>query len=315
MDWDHARIFLAVARTGQLLAAARRLGLDHATVTRRINALEGRLGVRLFDRSPSGSTLTAAGERFRESAERIESEILRAQGALTDNAVSMAGTVRIGAPDGVGVYYLAPLLAELLVAHPELHIQLAPLPRVFSLAKREADLAVTIDKPEDGRQRIVKLTDYDLGLYASRDHARAHPPVRAVADLAGRRIVTYVRDLLFSPALDYLGELGAPEGPRFECASVIGQLEAVRAGVGVGVLHVYVADRDPDLVRLLPERVLRRTYWLAMHEDVRDVPRVRLLRDFILAAARRDRALFTPGLDAAGDGEAAGRLSKRRDVP
>lgn len=293
MDWDHTRIFLAVARSGQLLAAARRLGLDQATVTRRINGLERDLGVKLLERSPTGSTLTAAGERFLESAERIESEMLRAQSALTDSAVSIAGTVRIGAPDGVGTWYLLPRLAPLLAEHPELHVQLAPLPRAFSLAKREADLAITIDRPEESRQRVVKMTDYSLGLYASRDYARRHPPIAVIGDLAGHRIVTYVRDLLFSPALDYLDELNIPAGPRFECASVIGQLEAVRAGIGLGVLHVYAAENDPDFVRILPERTVNRTYWLTTHADVRDVARVRLVHEFILSSARRDRALFT----------------------
>ncbi|MBN9063794.1 MAG: LysR family transcriptional regulator [Rhizobiales bacterium 65-9] len=295
MDWDHARVFLAVARSGQMLAASRRLGLDQATVTRRINGLERDLGAKLLERSPAGSSLTAAGERFLQSAERIESEMLRAQGELTDSAVSIAGTVRIGAPDGVGTWYLLPLLAPLLAQHPDLHVQLAPLPRAFSLAKREADLAIMVDPPDEGRQRIVKLTDYSLGLYASRDYARRHAPIEAPADIASHRVVSYVRDLLFSSALDYLDELNIPAGRRFECASVIGQLEAVRAGIGVGVLHDYAAQRDPDFVRLLPDRAVRRTYWLVTHADVRDVARVRLVHDFILASARRDRALFAAG--------------------
>ncbi|WP_342360981.1 LysR family transcriptional regulator [Terrarubrum flagellatum] len=298
MDWDHARVFLAVARSGQLLAAARRLGLDQATVTRRINALERDLGAKLFERSPSGSAMTAAGERFLESAERVESEMLRAQSALTDSSVSIAGTVRIGAPDGIGTWYLLPRLGALLASHPDLRIQLVPLPRAFSLAKREADLAITIDPPEEGRQRLVKMTDYALGLYASRDYVRRHPPIEAVTDVARHRVVTYVRDLLFSPALDYLDELGIPDGPRFECASVIGQLEAVRAGVGVGVLHIYAADNDPDFVRLLPDKAVRRAYWLTTHADVRDIARVKLVHDFILASARRDRGLFTTAREA-----------------
>lgn len=293
-DWDHARVFLAVARSGQLLAAAKRLGLDHATVSRRINALERGLNVKLFERGPSGSALTAAGERLLASAERMESELLRAQSALTDSALAVAGTVRIGAPDGIGVWWLLPRLPQLLAQHPGLHVQLVPLPRTFSLARREADLAVVIDKPEEGRQRVVKLADYALGLYAARDYLDRRPPIATVADLSAHRIVTYVRDLLFSPALDYLDEFGAPEGPRFECASVIGQFEAVRAGIGVGALHVYAARRDANLARVLPDRAVTRTYWLATHADARDVARVRLVHDFIMASAKRDRALFMP---------------------
>src|SRR5690606_37433803 len=123
---------------------------------RRVNALERTLGARLFDRSPAGSALTPAGERFLQTAERVESEMLRAQGALANSAMSMEGTVRIGAPDGFGTYYLMPKLERLLAEHPDLHIQIAPLPRSFSLSRREADLAITIDLPEEGRQHVVK---------------------------------------------------------------------------------------------------------------------------------------------------------------
>lgn len=294
MDWDNLRVFLAVARSGQFLRAGRQLRLDHATVARRINALESALSAKLFERGPAGCTLTASGSRLLESAERMESEMLQAQGVLTGSAMSFSGPVRIGAPDGIGTYYLLPRLARLLEEHPALQIELVPLPRTFSLAKREADLAITIDPPEDGRQHVVKLAENLLGLYASADYLRRHPAITETADLAAHRVVTYVPELLFTPSLDYLGEFGVPAGPRFECASVIGQLEAVRAGIGVGILHVFAAGQYDDLVRILPHKTVLRTYWLTTHSDVRDLARVRLVHDFILNTARADRALFTP---------------------
>lgn len=294
MDWDNLRVFLAVARAGQFLRAGRQLRMDHATVARRVNALELGLSAKVFERGPTGCTLTGAGARLLAAAERMESEMLQAQGALTDSALAFSGTVRIGAPDGIGTYYLLPRLGTLLADHPALQIQLVPLPRAFSLAKREADLAITIDPPEDGRQHLVKLTDYALGLYASPSYLHQHGPISTLADLAAHRIVTYVQDLIFTPSLDYLGELGVPAGPRFECASVIGQLEAVRAGIGVGILHNYAAEQSRDLVRLLPDKTIMRTYWLTAHSDVRDLARVRLVHEFILANARADRGLFAP---------------------
>src|SRR5262245_33364252 len=107
MDWDHLRIFLAVARHGQLLATARRLGLNHATVARRLDALEAAIGAPLFDRSPSGAALTAAGERLLPVAERIEAEVLGTVENLRDEEGEVSGTVRIGAPDGLGNYFLS----------------------------------------------------------------------------------------------------------------------------------------------------------------------------------------------------------------
>jgi DNA-binding transcriptional LysR family regulator len=292
MDWDLARIFLAVARAGQLLGAARKLGLDHATVSRRVNQLEASMGVKLLDRRTNGCVLTPAGEAFLAAAERIETEMLRAQASLSGYDVALEGQVRIGAPDGFGTFVLARHLGELMDRHPGLTVQLVPLPRAFSLAKREADVAVTIEQPQEGRLSVRKLTDYRLSFYGARDYVAARPPVRQVGDLSAHRIVTYVRDLLYTPALDYLDETGVAPGSRFECAGMIGQIEAVRAGAGLGMLHDYAARLFDDLVPVLTEVAVTRTYWLVTHDDVRDLARVRLVHDFIVELVGRSRRSF-----------------------
>ena len=287
MDWDNARIFLAVARSGQMLGAARKLGLDHATVSRRIAAIEGALGVKLIERSTVGSGLTPAGETFLASAERIETEMLRAQAALSGTDLAVSGNVRVGAPDGFGTFVLARHFGALMDEYPGLTIQLVPLPRLFSLAKREADIAVTIDRPGEGRLTIRKLTDYRLSLYAARSWLNARPGFERMNDLTAQRVVTYVPDLLFSPSLDYLGEFRLAHAPRFECASMIGQIEAVRAGAGIGVLHDYAVRNFDDLVPVMPDRHATRSYWIVTHDDVREFARVRLVHDFIVDLCHR----------------------------
>ena len=282
MDWDNARIFLSVARTGQFLAAARALRIDHATVSRRISALETSLNARLFDRRTTGSALTAAGEQFLASAERVEAEMLQVQSGLSPAGIELSGQVRIGAPDGFGTSFLAPRLGGLMDRHPGLTVQLVPLPRAFSLAKREADLAITMERPIEGRLQVRKLTDCRLSLYGSSQYLAGASPINGTADLARHRIISYVPDLLFSEALNYLTELNLPPGPRFECASVVGQLEAVRAGVGIGFLHDYVAAKHPGLERVLPDMSILRSYWLVAHEDVRQLARVRAAYDWIV---------------------------------
>ena len=282
MDWDQARVFLAVARSGQMLAAARQLGLNHATVSRRINALEADMAVQLLDRRTNGCLLTPAGERFLRVAERVETEMLQAQAELSGMDVAISGQVRIGAPDGFGTSFLAPRLGALMDRHPGLTVQLVPLPRAFSLAKREADLAVTIERPVEGRLSVRKLTDYRLSLYASGDYLARMGNVRDVAGLASHRIVTYVPDLLFSEELNYVAALNLPATPRFECASVVGQLEAVRAGAGIGFLHDYVAAKHSGLVRILPEIAVIRSYWIVSHDDVRTLARVRAVYDWVV---------------------------------
>lgn len=286
LDWDNARIFLAVARSGQMLAAARKLGIDHATVSRRIAALEAGLGAKLIERRTNGCVLTARGEKFLASAERIETEMLQAQVVFSAD-VAISGNVRVGAPDGFGTFVLARHFGALMDDYPGLTVQLAPLPRAFSLAKREADIAVTIDRPAEGRLTVKKLTDYTLSLYVSRDYLARHPALGEGGRPDDHRVVCYVPDLVFSPSLDYLGEIGLTGAARFECAGMIGQVEAVRAGAGVGVLHDYVARRFDDLVRIAPERRIVRAYWIVTHDDVRDFARVRLVHDHIVSLTQR----------------------------
>lgn len=292
MNWDDTRIFLAVARTGQLLAAARALGLNHATVARRLGALENDLGVKLVDRRTTGSLLTAAGERFLPVAERVEAEMQAARAGIGGADVAVAGTVRIGAPDGFGVDFLAPRLGALTERHPDLTLQLVPVSRAVSLSRREADMAITVERPDHGRLVARKLVDYTLGLYASRAYlARAGVPDGPQA-LKAHALVGYVEDLVYSSALAYADEIDRGFRPRFEIASALGQVEAVRAGAGIGILHAFIARRDPELVRVLPDKVIRRSYWLVLHESVRDLARVRVVADFIAEEVERARAAF-----------------------
>jgi DNA-binding transcriptional LysR family regulator len=291
-NWDDARLFLAVARAGQMLAAARTLGITQGTLSRRIAALEEALGAKLLVRRTHGSDLTDAGATLLESLERVESEMLAAQARLQGADTAAAGTVRVGAPDGFGVGFLAPRLARLVERHPELVVQLVPTPRGFSLSRREADIAVMVGRPDRGRLVARKLTDYTLGLYAAERYLAEHPAPATLADLAQHRLVGHVEDLVAVPALNYQQELWRPWRSRLEISSAIGQLEAVRAGAGVGVLHDYLARPHPDLVPLLPSDRATRSYWTAVHENLRDVARVRAVADFLVTVVREAQADF-----------------------
>ncbi|MGB7432519.1 MAG: LysR family transcriptional regulator, partial [Ahrensia sp.] len=169
MNWDDLRYFLAVAREGQMLSAAARLGVSQARLSRHVASLEQAVGARLFDRTPRGSTLTEDGVALFATAERIEAEIFTSTARMRDRG-EVAGTIRIGAPDGFGSAFLAPRLGKFRAAYPDLRIQLVPVPRSFSLSEREADLAIMVGRPDKGRLRVRKLIDYSLGLYASADY-------------------------------------------------------------------------------------------------------------------------------------------------
>lgn len=291
MNWDDVRVFLAVARAGQILAAARRLDLNHATVSRRVAALEEALKAKLIRRLTTGCELTPAGERFIAVAERMEADMIAARAEIVGED-DIAGTVRIGAPDGFGVAFLAPRLGELTTQHRDLAIQLVPVPRSFSLSRREADIAITVERPAEGRVVAAKLVDYSLGLYASRSYAEAHGLPRDASELADHRLVGYVPDLVISPSLDYANEFSPSWQANFSISSALGQVEAVRSSVGIGILHTFIARSHNELVPVTGIPTLRRAYWLVYHESVRPMRRVQAVAAFIAKAVDQERALF-----------------------
>jgi DNA-binding transcriptional LysR family regulator len=292
VNWDHIHTFLAIARTGQILKASRSLKLNHATVGRQLTALEQSLGTRLVERQNQGCTLTSAGEALLAVAERAESEFLRVGAEFSGTAAAISGVVRIGAPDGLGNYFLARELAALSARHPELVVQLLPLPRTFSLSRREADIAITLERPSQGRLVVKKLTDYSLSVYASDDYLVRTGAIEKEADLKGRLFVTHVEDLAYSRALDYAATLGRVMSRRFECGSVVAQMEAVRSGHGVGILHDYAAQRFPEVRPLLPAIRFTRNYWLVSHPDTHNLRRIRAVIDHVTSRVREERGLF-----------------------
>jgi len=292
MNWDDVRIFLAVARAGQILGAARRLELNHATVSRRVVALEDSLGAKLFRRLTTGSELTPAGERFLAVAERMEADMIAARSELAGGDEDVSGTVRIGAPDGFGVAFLASRLGALTAQHRDLKIQLVPVPRSFSLSRREADIAITTERPTEGRLVAQKLVDYSLGLYASKAYAEANSLPATASALRDHRLVGYVPDLVVSPSLAYAQEFSPDWDAGFAISSALGQVEAVRSGAGIGILHSFIARALPELVPVEAANPIRRAYWLVYHESVRPLRRIQTVAGHIIQAVERERRLF-----------------------
>ncbi|TIV31936.1 MAG: LysR family transcriptional regulator, partial [Mesorhizobium sp.] len=260
--------------------------------SRRIAALEEALRTKLFRRLTTGSELTPAGERFLDIAERMEGDMIAARSTIAGEGDDVSGTVRIGAPDGFGVAFLAKRLGELTAQHRELTIQLVPVPRSFSLSRREADIAITVERPTEGRLVAGKLVDYTLGLFASRAYAEANGLPKTPAELARHTLIGYVPDLIVSPSLDYAAEFSPEWRTSFAISSALGQAEAVRSGAGIGILHTFVARSMPELVPVDIVAPIRRAYWLVYHESVRPLRRVQLVANFITKAVERERGLF-----------------------
>ncbi len=292
-DWDLLQSFLAVARTGRLTVAARRLGVDHSTLSRRLATLEAALGAKLFDRALSGYSLTHQGEHLLARAEAMESTALAIQSDVGEGRARVSGTVRIGTPDGFGTAFLAAAIHELTAAQPALQIDLVATPLGFSLSKREADIAISLSRPAEGRLHVRKLTDYRLGLYVA---AGVWPAVQSLEAAAVLPFISYIDDLLYSAELDYTPPALKAVEPRLRSSSLMAQYQACASGAGLCILPCFLADPDARLVRVLPEAVnLTRSFWMIVHSDMRDLARIRVTGDFIAEATHKAAGRFLPG--------------------
>jgi DNA-binding transcriptional LysR family regulator len=292
-DWNDVRAFLAVARSGRLTAAAARLGVDHSTLSRRIAALEHSLKAKLFDRSPSGYAPTEAGRRLMPLAEEMERLALGAAETVGGTAGVVEGVVRIGSPEGFGSYFLAPRIQKLKARHPQLVVQLVAASAVFSLAKREADIAISVSRPPAGRLLVSKLIDYDLGLYAAPPYLAETPQIASFDDLKGHRFVSYIGDLLHFPELDFLQQVVPGGTTSMESSNLVAQTRATLAGAGLCVLPAFLAREEAGLVRVLADEVnLTRSLWLTVHQDLAELARVRATVRFIKDEVEQARGLF-----------------------
>ncbi|CEA05760.1 LysR family transcriptional regulator [Pseudomonas saudimassiliensis] len=290
MDWDNLRFFLELSRAGRLTTAARRLGVDHTTVSRRLQALEKSLGVALFLRDTSGYTLTEAGRSLLPQVELMEGASVRIEQALPSPGDSLSGQVRIGATEGYGTMLVAGQLSELSHRHPHLHLDLLALPRAVRLSRHEADIVITLERPERGPFIITKLTDYVLRLYAGKDYLQQHGPINSRSDLEKHRFVSYVDDLVFSKDLLFLDEIAGSGAVGVRSTSVLAQQEAIAAGAGLGILPAFTADQDSRLSLIMPAQIrFIRTFWMLMPIELKDIARMRVTWDFLREQAERER--------------------------
>ena len=268
-NWDDLRLFLAVAREQSLSGAGKLLRLDPATLGRRMARLEKTMQAVLCVKSPSGYALTEAGVQLLSRAEAAEQAMRQATADVVVPSDQLAGQIRIGAPDGCANYLLPQVCARLVADNPGLDIQIVALPRVFNLSRREADMAIGVSAPTAGRLVVQKIADYQLHLAAADSYLAARPAIRTVADLQGHRLVGYIPDMIFDRELDYLAELGMTRVP-LASNSVSVQVNMIRQGGGVGIVHDFSLPATPGVTRILTGDVhLSRAFYLIRHEDDR----------------------------------------------
>lgn len=282
MNWDDLKLFLDVSRHPRLADVSARTGLDATTISRRLRRLELDLGLDLFERTPKGHILTPNGQAVADKAEAFEHAAADVAAVSEKEGPLAGGRVRIGVPEGLGSLLIAPAMADFALRHPHLGLDLIALSGFVSVPKREADMSILLTRPSAGRLKIRKLSDYGLHLYASPHYLAAHDPILTVASLASHSLIGYVDDLIYSSQLRYHEEIMPGLSLRFCSPSIVAQWQMARSGAGIAVLPHFMAAQDTQLVQVLPDTVrLERAFWLAIHEDVHALSRVRAASEFL----------------------------------
>jgi DNA-binding transcriptional LysR family regulator len=286
IGWDDQRIFLAVLEEGSLSAAARRLGLSHPTVRSRIETLERQLGTVLFTRSVNGLTPTDTAEALREPvrAMAMASEFFVRQASAS--AGEAAGTVRISVPELMGIEVIPAMLTRLRETHPAIRIELSLSNLPADLLAQEVDLAVRTVAPKQDALVARKVAAIPLGFFASRAYVERRGRPASLAELAEHDVIGPDRS---RSDLALVGRLGTLTRDRFvlRTDSHPAHVAAARAGVGIAVAQVPVGERDPNLVRILPDLdVAVLETWIVTHENLARVPRVRAVFDSLVESFR-----------------------------
>jgi DNA-binding transcriptional LysR family regulator len=292
-DWNDLVFFLELARQGRLAPVARRLKVDHTTVSRRIAELEKDLSVKLFDRNRDGFVLTERGHRLFDIAERIEQEAVSVEPALGADNATAAGRVRVVTMEGIGAFFLASRFAELAVRSPGITVELVTERHLISLTKREADIFISFVHPTGAKLAVRKLGSFRLALFASRSYLDQRGMPRDRAELAAHTFVDYVEDLIAIQPVHWLLDVLDPTNVAFRSSSMHAQQQAIAAGAGIGLLPLFSAKADPTLIPVLPEEVkVHRDVFHSVHEDLQFMARVRIVSRHLTHVFERDQSLL-----------------------
>lgn len=271
LNWDDLRIVLAIAEHGTLSGAAASLGTSHPTLSRRLRRIEQRLGARLCERTPSRLHLTAAGEEMRQLALRMRDEIAALERRIGGRDTGPGGPIRLTAPDAVSEYLLPGILAELYREQAGLTVELVVSNQVLSLAQRAADIALRITESPTDTLRGRRVGTVAMGIYA----ARKLPVPQTLETFSGVPWVGFDPALACSGPGTWVAQHIAEGDVRFRANTLLSAAQAVRSGMGCGVLPCFVGGSIPDLVRIgAPLTALATPLWLLVHPETARLPRI-----------------------------------------
>ncbi len=295
-DWNELRLVLAVHRAASLAAAAQRLNIDHSTAFRRLKALETRLGLRLFERLSGGVyQATEAGQRMAAAAERMEDEALALDRDLTGRDHRVSGRLRVTSSETLAYSRLTRHLAVFRQAHPGVVVELAIDNRVLNLSRREADVALRPVRPRDGDLWGRRLAQIAWGFYATPAYlAERGGPLAAAGALERHALIGWEDGTTGIQAAEWLSDAAPEAAFVYRANSLVNQLVAARAGIGLALLPCYLGDSDDTVVRAMPEPVsdLEGELWIVAHPDLKGTARVRAFFDVVGEGLSRERHVF-----------------------
>ncbi len=275
MNWDDARFFLAVARCGTLRKAANQLQVDQATVGRRLTALENSLGSKLFIRTPKSFSLSPLGESMLADVMKMENAVQAIARKAAGGDESLCGNVRIATTDTLAEAFVIPALQDLRQRYPAITVTLLTALNIADISYHGADLAIRGARPDDDELIIKRLATIEMGLYASPHYlAQRGMPVKG-EQLRGHDLLMFPRELVPRHWNNFCGEALHEPNVVLQCNSQLLLRSATHSGLGIGLLSAFLADKDPELVRLFPESKDWVDIWLVLHPDLQRAARVR----------------------------------------
>lgn len=294
-DWNDLRHFLAVARHGSTIAAAKALGLSQSTVHRRLAELEARLGRNLVVRHPTGYRLTEFGEELKPYAHRVEEAIVALERRLTATDDALTGSLRVTCSESIGYRLMrSPILDKFHALHPGLRVEFVLSDSFLDLGRGEADVALRAGVPDDESLVGRKIADVPWALFASRAYIDRHGRVLQAENINRHAVVEFDGNIREHHAAQWLRSVAPKATIAARSNTVPGLMMTVKSGVGIAPLPIPLAEREPELVRVLgPLPGLLSHIYLLTHPDLRQTPRIRAFFDFIIAELDSVRRVLT----------------------
>ena len=285
MNWDDLRVFLAVARSGSISSGAKLLDLQHSTVSRRMRKLEQDLGVRLFDKVPSGYALTTAGENLMQAASRMEREVLAVDGALSGRDLKPSGPLRVTAVDNMATTVLMPMFSGFSRQYPEVTLHVMVSNSDVSLAQREADVAIRLTNTPSDTLIGKRVTTVSSATYGSLEYIERLQKHGGEPQWLGVECCDFHKS--------WTKQACGDQPHRFYVDDTLLTQAALRAGMGVSILPCFLGDPDPALARYSePQAEWDLGLWILLHPDLKRTARVLAFRDHMMDAMKAQSDLF-----------------------